>query len=80
MYLDYPADFTGPGADLWRVEDGGEIHAEGFEIVFLMTRGTAYVMAVAWSGAEGIALSLVTAEGDSDFRQVIGDSWYRSPL
>jgi hypothetical protein len=80
MYLDYPADFTGPGADLWRVDDGGEIHAEDFEIVFLMTRGAAYVMAVAWSGAEGIALSLVTAEGDSDFRQVIGDSWYRSPL
>jgi hypothetical protein len=80
MYMDYPADFTGPGADLWRVDDGGEIHAEDFEIVFLMRRGSSYVMAVAWSGAEGLSLSLVTAEGGSDFRQVISDSWYRAPL
>jgi hypothetical protein len=80
MYVDYPADFTGPGADLWRVDDGGEIHARDFESVFLMTRGSSYLMAIAWSAAEGIALSLLISEEEHDFRQVISDSWYRSPL
>ena len=36
MYVDYPADFKGPGADLWRADDGGEIHAEHFDVVFLL--------------------------------------------
>jgi hypothetical protein len=80
LYVDYPADFTGPGADLWRVDDGGEIHPEGFEIVFLLKRESSYLMAVSWSAAEGTSLSLWTA-GDSDqFKEVIKDSWYRSPL
>jgi hypothetical protein len=79
MYVDYPADFAGPGADLWRADDGGEIHPEGFEIVFLMTRGSSYLMAVAWSGAEGMSLSLLTAEDASEFTELISDSWYRSP-
>src|SRR5688572_9912701 len=30
IYVDYPAKFKGPGDSLWRVDDGGEIHAEGF--------------------------------------------------
>src|SRR5687767_12661943 len=28
IYVDYPARFKGPGDDLWRVDDGGEIHAQ----------------------------------------------------
>jgi hypothetical protein len=32
MYVDFPAQFTGPGDDLWRADDGGEIHAEGFNV------------------------------------------------
>ena len=63
IYVDYPATFKGPGDDLWRVDDGGNIHAEGFEVVFLLKRGTTYVLAIDWAGAEGDALSLHTAEG-----------------
>ncbi len=53
MYIDYPADFRGPGSDLWRADDGGEIHAEGFEVVFLLKRGSTYLLAIDWAGAEG---------------------------
>ena len=80
MYVDYSAEFKGPGDDLWRVDDGGEIHAEGFEVVFLLKRGTTYVLAVDWAGAEGNALSVHTAEGGGQFKEVISDSWYRSPM
>ena len=33
-----------------------------------------------WSGAEGNALSLHSAEGGNQFIQLISDSCYRSPL
>jgi hypothetical protein len=79
-YIDYPADFKGPGDDLWRADDGGEIHAEGFEVVFLLKRGTTYILAVDWAGAEGNVLSVQSAEGSDQFKEVITDSWYRSPL
>ena len=80
MYVDYPATFTGPGDDLWRADDGGNIHPEGFEVVFLMKRGTTYIVAVDWAGAEGNALSLHVSEGGSPFKEAISDSWYRSPM
>ncbi len=79
-YIDYPADFKGPGETLWRVDDGGEIHAEGFEVVFLLKRGATYVLAIDWAGAEGNALSVHTAEDGGQFQEVVTDSWYRSPM
>ncbi|HEY0283854.1 MAG TPA: hypothetical protein VGC23_00580 [Vicinamibacterales bacterium] len=80
IYVDYPATFKGPGDDLWRVDDGGNIHAEGFGVVFLLKRGTTYVLAIDWAGAEGNALSLHVAEGGGQFKEMITDSWYRSPF
>jgi len=80
IYVDYPATFKGPGDDLWRVDDGGNIHAEGFEAVFLLKRGETYVLAIDWSGAEGNALSLHTAESGGQFKEIVSDSWYRSPI
>ena len=80
MYIDYPADFKGPGADLWRADDGGEIHADNFDVVFLLKRGSTYLIAIDWAGAEGNALSLHAAEGPGQFKELITESWYRSPL
>ncbi len=80
LYIDYPAKFNGPGADLWRVDDGGEIHAEAFDVMFLLKRGTTYWLALDWAGAEGNALSLHAAEATGQFKELISDSWYRSPL
>ena len=80
MYVDYPATFRGPGTDLWRADDGGEIHAEGFEVVCLLKRGTTYLLAIDWKGAEGSALSLHAADSAGQFDELLTDSWYRSPL
>lgn len=80
MYVDYPAQFKGPGDDLWRVEDGGELRADGFDVVFLLKRGSTYLVAVDWGAAEGSALSLHISEAGNQFTEVINDSWYRSPL
>jgi hypothetical protein len=83
LYVDFPAVFTGPGDDLWRADDGGSLDPQGFEIIFLLKRGTMYVVAIDWAGAEGSALSVHIADGPPDsiqFQEVISDSWYRSPL
>jgi hypothetical protein len=80
LYVDYPAEFKGPGDDLWRADDGGEIHADGFKVVFLLKRGSTYVLAVDWAGAEGDALSVHAADSGSQFKEVVTDSWYRSPI
>lgn len=80
IYVDYPATFKGPGDDLWRVEDGGNIHAEGFEAIFLLKRGKTYVLAIDWSAAEGNALSLHTSESGGQFKEIASDTWYRSPI
>jgi hypothetical protein len=80
MYVDYSAQFKGPGDDLWRVDDGGEIHAQIFDVVFLLKRGSTYLLAVDWGGAEGSALSLHISEGGAQFKEVIRDSWYTAPI
>jgi hypothetical protein len=80
LFVDYPARFNGPGADLWRADDGGEIHAEGFEVVCLLKRGSTYLLAINWRGAEGNALSLHIADTGDQFREIITTSWYRAPI
>jgi len=78
LYVDYPAMFNGPGADLWRAVDGGEIHSGGFAIVFLLKRGSTSLLAIDWAGAEGAALSFWSADEGGPFDQLIGDSWNQS--
>ena len=80
IYVDYPARFTAPGDDLWRADDGGDIHADGFDVVFLMKRGTRYFVAIDWAGAEGSALTIQSSDGGEQFKEILTDSWYRSPL
>jgi hypothetical protein len=45
-----------------------------------MKRGTTYVLAVDWGGAEGSALSVHVSESGAPFKEVLTDSWYQSPL
>jgi hypothetical protein len=80
MYVDFPAQFTGPGDDLWRADDGGEIHAEGFDVLFILKRGSTYTIAIDWGGAEGRALSVHVSDGISEFKEVVTDSWYTAPI
>ncbi len=46
----------------------------------LCKRGSTYALAIDWGGAEGSALSLSYADDSGEFKRVLNDSWYRSPL
>jgi len=39
LFGDYVAEFHAEGEDLWRVDDGGKLSAEGFDIIFVVQRG-----------------------------------------
>lgn len=80
IFADYPAVFRGEGKDLWRVDDGGVLSANGLQVVFVLQRGTAYTLGVSWSGAEGASLAVFASDGGDRFTRVLADYWYRSPL
>lgn len=80
IFADYPAVFRGEGEDLWRVDDGGVLSAEGFQVVFLLQRGTFYALGVNWSGGEGASLAVFVSNGGNHFTHVIKDYWYRAPV
>jgi hypothetical protein len=76
---DYPADFRGDGEDLWRVDDGGVLSAEGFQVVFVVRRGDRYMMGVSWAASEGRSLAVFVSDRENGFRRVIEDYWYQMP-
>jgi hypothetical protein len=80
LYVDYSGDFNGPGADLWRADDGGEIHPEGFHVVCLLKEGSTYLLAIDWRAPEGNALSVHIAESGEQFKELTTDFWYRAPM
>ena len=80
IVADYPAEFRGAGQDLWRVDDGGLLSPEGFEIVCALQRGGWYALGIAWPGAEGQSLALWISEGSERFAKVINDYWYQAPM
>jgi hypothetical protein len=77
--IDFPAEFTADGDDLWRVEDGGHLSPEGFSVPFLLRQGTTLLVPLAWGAAEGVSLHVYAAEGSAPARDVISDYWYRAP-
>jgi len=50
LYVDHPAEFKGPGDDLWRADDGGEIMRRASKWWFLLKRGATYTIAIRWMG------------------------------
>ena len=50
-FKDYPAEFNGTSA--WRVDDGGEIRPEMFNILFVARSDQKTWIGVTWAGAEG---------------------------
>jgi hypothetical protein len=79
MFADVPAEFRGPGEDLWRVDDGGVLSPHGITLVCALKRGRWHALATAWAGAEGRSLSLWIAERSDRFTKVINDYWYQAP-
>jgi hypothetical protein len=79
VLIDFPAEFTADGDDLWRVEDGGHLLPERFAIPFVLRQANAVMVPLAWGGVEGVALHVYAAEGSAPARDVISDYWYRAP-
>ena len=79
VFADYPAEIRSDGADLWRVDDGGKLSSEGFQIVCVLLTKAGYALGVVWHGSEGRSLQLWTETEGSHFVAVISDYWYHSP-
>jgi hypothetical protein len=80
IFADYPAKFEKEGADLWRVDDGGVMTPEGFQVVFLLQRGSSYVLGLSWAGTEGESLAVKVSNDANQFLDVIHDYWYQAPV
>lgn len=78
VFADLPGDYAREGS-VWRVDDGGEIGPQWFDVLLLARRGGRLLLAFAWQGAEGRVLRLLESEGDR-FRELLGESWYQAPI
>jgi hypothetical protein len=79
-FADYPAEYREPGASVWRVDDGGELSPEAFEIVFALQRGAWTALGVSWAGAEGASMTVSISERGEPFREVLNEYWYQAPI
>ena len=80
VFADYHAEYRGEGEDLWRVDDGGALDLADFGLVFLLQHGNFYALGIAWSGTEGLNLSVFASSGGDRFTKVIADYWHQEPL
>jgi hypothetical protein len=80
IFADFPAEDAGEGQSVWRVDDEGVLSPADFEVVFVLERGSSRALAIAWSGPEGVSLSLFVSDRKNRFATVIKDYWYRAPL
>jgi hypothetical protein len=79
--IDFPAEFNGAGADLWRADDNGNFTAGDISVDFIIRRrdGTC-VIPVAWNAAEGVSLQVFEADvAGGRARELFHDYWYRAP-
>lgn len=79
LFGDYPAQFRGDREDLWRVDDGGVLSADGFNVVLVVRRGGRYALGVSWAGTEGRLLVLFASGSSNVLNRVIQDYWYQAP-
>ncbi|BFH60816.1 MULTISPECIES: hypothetical protein [Paenibacillus] len=73
-------DFIGnnDSQSTWRVDDGGEISAENFGLLFVSRSKTGYALGVEWYGPEGTNLTVLQQKG-SKFRVVTENGRYQVP-
>ncbi len=60
----YSLAATADSGSAWRVDDGGVIHAEHFDLMFALRQGSLLAVAIAWAGAEGTNYGLYQVRGD----------------
>ncbi|MFB9324797.1 hypothetical protein ACFFSY_02435 [Paenibacillus aurantiacus] len=79
LFCDFPATYE-PNST-WRVDDGGEISADQFEMMFAANTDKGLVLSVNWYGAEGITSFFVGEEGESGLKRLdSGVARYTAPL
>jgi hypothetical protein len=79
LFADYPATFRRDGQDLWRVDDGGKLSAEAFQVVFVAQKGRQCALGVSWAGSEGLSLAVFLSGDGILMNRVIDDYWYQMP-
>jgi hypothetical protein len=74
-------DFVGnkDKSSTWRVDDGGEIDASMFNVLFVTKSKSGYSLGLEWIGFEGYALKILQQE-KNHFRMVLEGSRYTAPL
>ena len=77
--IDFPAKYRGEGEEMWRAGDGGEFSPDGFNVPFVVRRGSSYVIALDWGAEEGNSLQLYSSDPGRPVRKAISDYWYRAP-
>ncbi|MFC4302565.1 hypothetical protein [Cohnella boryungensis] len=74
-------DFVGTEDEYstWRVDDGGEISAQDFRILFVTASDAGYSLAYEWFGAEGSSLEVLQQQ-KTKFRSVLEGYRYTAPV
>ncbi|TYP71833.1 hypothetical protein [Paenibacillus methanolicus] len=79
LFCDFPATYE--PSSTWRVDDGGEISVDQFELMFAANTDKGLVLSVNWLGAEGITSFFIGEEGESGLKRLdIGVARYTAPL
>ncbi|MFC4102326.1 hypothetical protein [Paenibacillus xanthanilyticus] len=79
LFCDFPATYE--PSSTWRVDDGGEISAGQFELMFAANTDKGLVLSVNWLGAEGITSFFIGEEGESGLKRLdTGVARYTAPL
>ncbi|GIP29780.1 hypothetical protein J23TS9_49100 [Paenibacillus sp. J23TS9] len=73
-------DFVGnnDSQSTWRVDDGGQISADDFNLLFVSYSKAGYALGVEWYGAEGSNLTVIQQKG-AKFRVVQENGRYMAP-
>lgn len=75
-FMDFPGQDDANST--WRVDDGGMLRPDDFDVLFVMDDGGTREVAVSWAGAEGASLQLLRLEG-TGFRPLLRGYRYWMP-
>jgi len=78
-FWDLPAEYRGEGESVWRVDDGGVMSPEGFEILFALKSGGAWLLGVSWASTESLSLSLLVSRDGTGFEELVHGDRYVAP-
>lgn len=70
LFHTFPANYAGPDADVWRVDDQGVFAPETLNTLFIARTVGTYVFAFSWAGSEGESSTFVVADGSRTTREL----------